>query len=204
MRPSGMPLRFLLSSLVNGCLFSQSGFHLVPDVHHPESHPFPSRVHLFCCFQQRHHTGATRSTRTARESFCGLAFERIGRLVPHIVLLKRCDCPSFPSHWHPPSPQRHRRQKGIRKRLTRRGREMLPDALSSPHPEQAMSSSPVSPRSNRFRSAGSVCSTPCCNREASCGSSTWSRSSKPSWVCSFVLPWEHSHRSGQRTRTHGG
>src|SRR5947209_19028753 len=34
MCPSGIQLRFLLSSLVNGCLFSQSGFHVFPDVHH--------------------------------------------------------------------------------------------------------------------------------------------------------------------------
>jgi hypothetical protein len=36
MCPSGIRLRFLLSSLVNGCLFSQSGFHVFTDVRHPE------------------------------------------------------------------------------------------------------------------------------------------------------------------------
>src|SRR5436305_8436365 len=48
MRPSGIQLRFLLSSLVNGCLFSQSGFHVFPDVyHHTLDGTSPSRVTHF-------------------------------------------------------------------------------------------------------------------------------------------------------------
>src|SRR5258707_13241295 len=53
---------------------------------------------FFCCFQKKQHTGAPGYDSAARESFCGLAFERMDRPVTRIVLLKRCDCPSFASH----------------------------------------------------------------------------------------------------------
>jgi hypothetical protein len=80
MRPSGIQLRFLLSSLVNGCFFSQ---HVL----------YSSRgatVHL------SHRIGIHRRRSVIDD------------------------------------------KQGIRKRLIRRGRETLPDALSSPNPEQAV------------------------------------------------------------------
>jgi hypothetical protein len=98
-----MQLLFLLSSLVNEYLFSQSGFHVFPGVHrHTLGGTSTIQINILslhesifsCCFQERQHAGVARSDSATRESFCGLAFERMDRPVPCIVLLKRCDCPS--------------------------------------------------------------------------------------------------------------